>query len=342
VPPRGGAPRCDTSRRGSAGDGPVWSRCGPPPGGPLRCGPSRGGVSGDGPPCSGLPRGGSVSSRDGPPPGGAPRRGSAGDGPLARRRGGPGLSAGPPLPAACGFEPGSAGCRYEPGSPGCGYEPGSPGCPYEPGSAGLARRGRATSWGWSRPGPAGDRGADWPRGGSTRRPPAEPMARAYPSERLTSCGQVFSWTPSPHSPAGRRVLPGTRGMDGATVGKANARPHRPRAPHPGQRHLTPASGTLPRPAARHVTPGQPGQVAVLGRVVRARLVLLALTVIGWGRYPCSSVHAYPHARGTRSAGLVTRQRMRDSLALDDHPGAGPRIRSHMKVYDCAHFQPQGR
>ena len=192
VPPRGGAPRCGTLRRGSAGDGPVWSRCGPPPGGPPRCGPSWGGVTGDGPPCFGLPPGGGVPSRDGPPPGGAPRRGSAGDGPVARPRGGPGLSAGPPLPAAPEYEPGSAGC------------------PYEPGSAGLARWGRAASWGWSRPGPAGDRGADWPRAGSPRRPPAEPMARAYPSERLTSCGQVFSWTHRLLPPAGRRVVPGTR------------------------------------------------------------------------------------------------------------------------------------
>ena len=163
VPPRGGSPRCGTLRRGSAGDGPVCSRCGPPPGDPARCGPSRGGVTGDGPPCFGLPPGGSVPSWDGPLPGGAPRRGSAGDGPVARPRAGPGLSAGPPLPAALGYEPGSAGC------------------PYEPGSAGLARRGRAASWGWSRPGPAGDRGADWLRAGSPRRPPAEPMARAYSS-----------------------------------------------------------------------------------------------------------------------------------------------------------------
>ena len=218
VPPRGGAPRCGTLRRGSAGDGPVCSRCGPPPGDPARCGPSGGGVTGDGPPCFGLPPGGSVPSRDGPPPGGAPRRGSAGDGPVARPRGGPGLSAEPPLPAAPGYEPGSAGC------------------PYEPGSAGLARRGRAGSWGWSRRGPAGDREADWPRAGSPRRPPAEPMARAYPPERLTSCGQVFSWTHGLLSPLGDASCRVRGGVDGATVGKQMLRP-------PGHGHLMTATGT---------------------------------------------------------------------------------------------------
>jgi hypothetical protein len=212
VPPRGGAPRCGTSRRGSAGDGPVWSRCGPPPGDPPRCGPSRGGVTGDGPPCFGLPRGGGVPSRDGPPPGGAPRRGSAGDGPVARPRGGPGLSAGPPLPAACR---------------------------YEPGSAGLARGGPAASWGWSRPSPAGDRGADWPRGGSPRRPPAEPMARAYPSERLTSCGQVFSWTHRLSPRLGG--APCLRARHGRSYGRqANA------LAAPRHRHFMTASDTSPR------------------------------------------------------------------------------------------------
>jgi hypothetical protein len=182
------------------------------------------------------------------------------------------------------------------------------------------------------------------------------MARAYPSERLTSCGQVFSWTHRLLPPLGHPSCRARGGMDGATAGKPMPRPPRPRAPHDDHRHLMTATGTSwghrhlmtasgTSPPASPVSCGRAEATCsgdVLRRVVRAELVLLALTVIGCGRYPCSSVHAYRHARGTRSAGLVTRQRMRDSLALDDHPGAGPRIRSHMKAYDCAHFQPQGR
>ena len=181
-----------------------------------------------------------------------------------------------------------------------------------------------------------------PRGQSERSHLADRYSgvipRAYPPERLTSCGQVFSWAHGLLAPLGDASYRACGGMDGATVGKQMLRP-------PGHGHLM--GPPAPHDGQRHVTPGQPGPVwpcrgDVPRRVVGARLVLLALTVIGCGRYPCSSVHAYPHARGTRSAGLVTRQWMRDSLALDDHPGAGPRIRSHMKAYDCAHFQPQGR
>jgi hypothetical protein len=299
VPPRDGPVRVGAPRGGSAGDGPVPWR-----GGPLRGGAARVGCAGDGPvpwrggpPRGGSARDGPVLWRGGPPRGGAARLGCAGDGPVGCGGDGPvpgrggaprGGSAGDgPVPSRGGApRGGSAGggpVRVEEGPPRGGRLPGvavPPGGGRSAGAhvplGGAAIRATAvrpggggtglpagpqwSSGGWSEPGSAGPvcRGrracaSDWPRGCSSARPPAEPMARAYPSERVTTCGQAFC-----------------------------------------------------RFQAR-----------------------LALTVIGYGRYPSQasmriSMPAVPAQRGWSRGGGCG-----DSLAWTTTPGAGPRIRSHM-------------
>ena len=184
------------------------------------------------------------------PPRGACRVGPVrADGASPRAGGSPGAatpSGGRPAPGGQG-PPGGAAARATAGAAPIAVRPavraGS-------GGAGVPWPARPAAGRAGRPGACA---SDWPRGCSSARPPAEPMARAYPPERLTTCGQAFC-----------------------------------------------------RFQAR-----------------------LALTVIGYGRYPSQaslriSMPAVPAQRGWSRGGGCG-----DSLAWTTTPGAGPRIRSHM-------------
>ena len=277
--------------------------------------PPRGGSAGDGP----------VPPRGGPLRRGAPRDGSTGDGPVPWR-GGPLRGAAPrvgcvgdgPVALARGRAAGRHGRRWA-GALARGRAAGRHGRRWAgAGGGGCATGGQvARRCGAARRGPVG--GRPWPtgRGGcpghggapgwrwdwTAGRPPI--VVRRLVRAGIGGAGGPWA--------AGLRIRLAARLLVGAPTRRTHGASVSPRAADNVRTGILPVSG----PA----------------RFDRYRLWPVSF----------SGVHAHQHACGTRSAGLVTRRRMRGLPRLDDHPGRGPTDQvPYVKAYDCAHFQPQGR